>query len=173
MPESGSVKLYCLLSAGTSDFRLMDAQVVRIIREMNDSELFLRGIAHWVGFTKTTVQYQAVNRFSGTTKYSLSKMIRFASSSLISFSIIPLKLGIWLGMATSAIAFLELIYIIFSYFRGNAIPGWASTLAVLSLMFGVLFILIGIMGMYIGSIFETVKNRPRFLAKAVSGFTHE
>ena len=151
------------MSPGTSDFRLMDKKVVDSVLKMNDSNLFLRGIAHWVGYKKTTIPYTAQNRFSGSTKYDLSRMIAFASSSLISFSIIPLKLGIWLGLFTSGISFIELIYIFFRFFRGNVVPGWASTLAVLSLMFGILFILLGIIGIYLGSLFETVKNRPRFL----------
>ena len=83
------------MAKGTSDFRLMDRQVVEVMKDMKDADLFLRGIAHWVGFESTTIPYQAVERFSGETKYSLFRMINFASASLISFSTIPLKLGIW------------------------------------------------------------------------------
>jgi dolichol-phosphate mannosyltransferase len=97
-------------------------------------------------------------------------MVRFATSSLLSFSIIPLRLGIWLGLITSALAFLELIYIVVNYLRGSTIAGWASTLTVISFMFGILFILVGIIGAYLGSVLETLRNRPRFIVQDRSGF---
>lgn len=157
------------MAEGTSDFRLMDRQVVNSVLEMRDAALFLRGIAYWVGFQRTTVPYQAQSRHSGTTKYSLRRMLRFAMSSMLSFSLVPLRLGIWLGLVTSGLAFVELVYIVISYLRGNVVPGWASTLAVVSFMFGILFILVGIIGSYVGNILETVKNRPRFIVKERSG----
>ena len=137
---------------------------------MNDSDLFLRGMAHWVGYKRMTFDYQAQRRHAGETKYSLVRMLRFASSSLISFSVIPLQIGIWVGLATSLIAFLELIYILVVYLRGGGVPGWASTITVISFMFGVLFIIVGVIGAYLGSIFETMKNRPRFLIRKDCGF---
>jgi len=158
------------LAEGTSDFRLVDRQVVDTILRMRDAELFLRGMTHWVGFQRTTIAYNVERRHAGETKYSLRKMIRFATSSLFSFSMIPLRLGIWLGLITSALAFLELIYILVNYFRGNAITGWASTLTVVSFMFGILFILIGIIGAYVGNVLETVKNRPHFIVQDQLGF---
>lgn len=158
------------MSAGTSDFRLLDTGVAQAICAMNDSDLFLRGMAHWVGYKRMTLDYQAQRRHAGETKYSLVRMLRFASSSLISFSVIPLQIGIWVGLATSLIAFLELIYILVVYLRGGGVPGWASTITVISFMFGVLFIIVGVIGAYLGSIFETMKNRPRFLIRKDCGF---
>jgi glycosyltransferase involved in cell wall biosynthesis len=157
------------MSQGTSDFRLVDRQVAEAMKDMKDADLFLRGISHWVGFRKTTVSYMLAERHTGETKYSLSKMYQFAWASVLSFSIVPLKLGIWLGLLTSVLAFVELILIIITYFRGNAVPGWASILAVISFMFGILFILIGIIGVYLGSLFGAAKNRPRFLIDETSG----
>lgn len=151
------------MEEGKSDFRLVDRQVAEAMKMMRDADLFLRGIAHWVGFPRTTIAYQAAERHSGRSKYGFTKMLRFAVSSLFAFSIVPLRLGIWVGLATSGIAFLELIYIIIRYFQGESVAGWASTLTVISFMFGVLFVLIGLIGAYLGSIFETLKNRPRFL----------
>ena len=161
-------RLFSLLSGmpmeeGKSDFRLVDRQVVEVMKDMRDADLFLRGIAHWVGYPRITVEYQAAERFTGKTKFNLWRMLRFAVSSLFAFSLVPLRLGIWVGLATSAIAFLELVYIMIAYFRGESVAGWASTLTVMSFMFGVLFILLGLIGAYLGSIFETLKNRPRFL----------
>lgn len=169
-------RIFSLLSGlpiaqGTSDFRLVDRKIVDTILQMRDAELFLRGITHWVGFQKTTITYKAERRYAGETKYGLLKMIRFAMASLFSFSTIPLRLGIWLGLITSGLAFLELIYILVNYFRGNVTPGWASTLTVISFMFGILFIVVGIIGAYLGSLLETMKNRPRFIVQDQSGFS--
>lgn len=161
------------ISKGTSDFRLMDQHVVEIVTDMKDTELFLRGIAHWVGFARTTIPYQAVSRHAGESKYNLFRMFKFAMASVISFSTIPLKMGVWIGMLTSVLAFSELVYILIMHFRGNAVPGWTSTLAVISFMFGILFIMLGVLGVYLGSIFETMKNRPRFLVGDSTGFENE
>lgn len=158
------------MSEGTSDFRLVDRSVARAMMEMRDAELFLRGMTHWVGFNKATVPYQAGTRHSGRTKYSLARMLRFAGASMLSFSVVPLKLGIWLGLITSLLAFAELVYILVRYLQGNAVPGWASILTVVSFMFGILFVLVGIIGAYLGNIFQILKNRPRFLIEATSGF---
>ncbi len=89
-------------------------------------------------------------------------MLKFAISSLFSFSVIPLRIGIWVGLLTSALSFIELIYIFFRYLQGNAVAGWASTLTVISFMFGVLFIIVGIIGSYLGSIFEILKTGLAF-----------
>jgi polyisoprenyl-phosphate glycosyltransferase len=161
------------MSSGTSDFRLIDATIARVIRDMRDSELFIRGISHWVGFPKTTITYHAGRRFSGGSKFNLGKMLRLSVASLFSFSIIPLKMGIWLGLLTSFLAFLEMLYILIRYIQGGTVEGWASTLTVLSFMFGVMFILIGILGAYLGNISETLKNRPRFLVNETIGMNRD
>jgi glycosyltransferase involved in cell wall biosynthesis len=117
----------------------------------------------WLGFRSVTLPYRAAKRFSGTTKYSLNKMLRFASGAILSFSLAPLKLGIWIGFMTSGFAVLELLYILYEYSRGATITGWASVMTFLSLMFGILFVLLGVIGTYLGKIFELLKNRPQFL----------
>jgi glycosyltransferase involved in cell wall biosynthesis len=151
------------MAPGNSDFRLMDVTAVRALCEMNDVDLFIRGSVTWLGFRSITLPYRANKRFSGTTKYSLKKMLRFASGAILSFSLAPLKLGIWIGFLTSALAILELSYILIQYFRGQTITGWASMMGFMSLMFGILFVLLGVIGTYLGKIFELLKNRPRFL----------
>ena len=161
------------MSKGSSDFRLIDRQVMKAMTEMRDADLFLRGMTYWVGFPRTTISYQAGKRHSGTTKFSLGRMIRFAVSSLLSFSSVPLRLGIWVGIATSLLAFAELAYIISVFLRGGSVPGWASTLTLMSFMFGILFVLIGLLGGYLASIFEMLKNRPRFLINEKAGWQNE
>ena len=151
------------MAPGNSDFRLMDESAVRALCDMHDVDLFIRGQVTWLGYRSVTLPYRANKRFSGTTKYSLKKMLRFASGAILSFSLAPLKLGIWIGFMTSGLASLELIYIFVQYFLGHTITGWASMMAFMSLMFGILFVLLGVIGTYLGKIFELLKNRPRFL----------
>jgi dolichol-phosphate mannosyltransferase len=151
------------MAPGNSDFRLLDASAVKALGEMNDVDLFIRGSVTWLGFRTVTLPYRANKRFSGTTKYSLKKMLRFASGAILSFSLAPLRFGIWIGFFTSGLAVLEFAYILYAYFRGRTITGWASMMAFMAFMFGILFVLLGVIGTYLGKIFEVLKNRPRFL----------
>jgi len=151
------------MAPGNSDFRLMDASAVKALCDMHDVDLFIRGSVTWLGYRSVTLPYRANKRFSGTTKYNLKKMLRFASGAILSFSLAPLRLGIWLGFFTSGLAVLELGYILFAYFTGRTVTGWSSMMAFMALMFGILFVLLGVIGTYLGKIFEVLKNRPRFL----------
>ena len=151
------------MAPGNSDFRLLDASAVKALCEMNDVDLFIRGSVTWLGFRSVTLPYRANKRFSGTTKYSLKKMLRFASGAILSFSLAPLRVGIWIGFFTSGLAVIELGYILYAYFNGKTVTGWSSMMAFMSLMFGILFVLLGVIGTYLGKIFEVLKNRPRFL----------
>ncbi len=151
------------MAPGNSDFRLMDASAVKALCEMHDVDLFIRGSVTWLGYRSVTLPYKANKRFSGTTKYNLRKMLRFASGAILSFSLAPLRLGIWLGFLTSGLAVIELGYILFAYFTGRTVTGWSSMMAFMAFMFGILFVLLGVIGTYLGKIFEVLKNRPRFL----------
>lgn len=158
------------LSAGSSDFRLIDRSVLGALAGMRESHSFIRGLTEWTGFSSTTIEYRAGERHSGTSKYSLGRMVRFAANAVLSFSGIPLKIGIWIGLITSGLAFLELVYIFLRYLAGETVPGWASLAGLMSFMFGVLFILVGIIGAYLGSIFEILKNRPPYIVDKTVGF---
>lgn len=158
------------VSPGSSDFRLLDADVIDAMLEMRDADLFLRGMVSWLGFRAISVPYRAEPRHSGQTKYTLAKMLRFSAGAMIAFSTTPLKLGIWLGFVTSALAFVEVGYILVQYFRGNVVPGWASLMTFMSLMFGVLFILLGIIGLYLGKVYEVLKKRQHFVVARRAGF---
>jgi polyisoprenyl-phosphate glycosyltransferase len=157
------------LQAGSSDFRLLDASVVAALRGMNDVDLFIRGQVAWMGFKTAVVPYQAGARFAGATKFSLRKMLRFAVGAVLSFSLVPLRLGIWVGFVTSLLALAELGYIVVQYLRGHTVPGWASMMTWMSLMFGVLFVLLGIIGIYLGKIYDVLKARPRYLVGERTG----
>jgi len=152
------------IETGMADFRLFDAQVVKDILALREDGLFYRGIAQWVGYRATTITYTSQERYSGSSKYSLKKMLQLAWNGITSFSIVPLRLAILLGIITSFIAFAEIVYAIsVKIFTDTAVPGWASAISVISFLFGVLFILLGIVGEYIGRILVEVRQRPRYL----------
>jgi dolichol-phosphate mannosyltransferase len=151
------------MEAGSSDFRLLDRKPLDALLSMRDADLFIRGQVAWLGFREQRVDYQAAKRLSGTTKFSLKRMVRFALGAMLSFSLVPLRLGIWAGFVTSALALAELCYIVVRYFQGGTVAGWASMMTVMSLMFAVLFVLLGIVGTYLGKIYEILKSRPRFV----------
>ena len=152
------------IKTGMADFRLFDAQVVRDILAFKEDGLFYRGIAQWVGYKSTTISYTSQERYSGSSRYSLKKMLQLAWNGITSFSIVPLRLAIFLGIITSVIAFAEIVYAIYvKIFTDTAVPGWASAISVISFLFGVLFILLGIVGEYIGRILVEVRQRPRYL----------
>jgi glycosyltransferase involved in cell wall biosynthesis len=148
---------------GSSDLRLMSRKALNAMLRMGDNDLFLRGAAKWVGFNNITIQYNAQNRFSGKSKYSLLKMLKFAMRAMLSFSTKPLLFSIWIGFVTSFLALVEIIYIIIQLLQGNTVPGWASTVGIISFLNGILFILLGIIGSYLASIHESVKIRPKFI----------
>ena len=158
------------IDPGMADFRLFDARVVKDILAFREEGLFYRGIAQWVGYSSSIITYTSRKRFSGTSKYSLGKMIRLAWNGITSFSIIPLRLGILLGIVTSVIAFAEIIYATaVKIFTDTAVPGWASAVSILSFLFGVLFILLGILGEYVGRVLVEVRQRPRYLIAEQAG----
>jgi glycosyltransferase involved in cell wall biosynthesis len=168
LTSRGFYRVFSFLSGlpftpGASDFRLVDRAVVDVIVQMHDAQLFLRGFVQWADFPATSIPYQAQPRHAGSTKYSLMKMLRFSVAAMVSFSSLPLKIGVWIGVATSFLALLEVCYILFEYWQGHTVAGWASVLTVVSFMFGVLFFLLGIIGTYLSDIHETLKNRPRYI----------
>ena len=152
------------LSSGVADFRLLDRQIVNEIVRSKEVSLFLRGLVKWLGYSTTKVEYVCNDRFSGSSKYNLKKMLKLAWTGIISFSVIPLRMAIVLGFLTSSYAFYRLIYAYYiKRFTDTAVPGWASTIGVMSLMFGILFILLGVIGEYIGRILIQVQGRERFI----------
>jgi polyisoprenyl-phosphate glycosyltransferase len=158
------------MSAGSSDFRLVDARVLQAMLKMRDPDLFLRGMVSWLGFRSISLPFQANARDNGRSKYTFGRMLRFSAGALVAFSMTPLKLGIWLGFITSGLAFVELGYILVQYFRGNTVVGWASVMTVMSLMFGILFILLGVVGLYLGKVYEVLKGRQPYVIGDRVGF---
>ncbi len=159
------------LDKGMSDFRLLDRQVVDELKRLKEGGLFLRGLTQWVGYPSTMVPFQCRDRFAGTSKYSLARMLNFAWSGLTSFSVTPLRVSILIGCFTSLLAFYQLGVTLWAKLvTQTAVPGWASIIGFQSLLFGVLFILLGIIGEYIARILDEVRQRPRYIVHEVIGF---
>jgi dolichol-phosphate mannosyltransferase len=160
------------LSEGMADFRLLDRQVVRSLLDFPEEGLFLRGLVHWLGFTSSSVAFECQPRFAGRTSYTLGKMLRFAWTGVTSFSLVPLRLSIVLGFLTSAFAFEQLLEALYRKLVLDAnVPGWTQLMVVMSVLFGVLFIMLGIVGEYVGRILIEVRHRPRFIVREELGTT--
>ncbi|MBX2884264.1 MAG: glycosyltransferase family 2 protein [Granulosicoccus sp.] len=152
------------IESGASDFRLLDRRVLNEIIRLNENEMFLRGVVEWVGYRSSAVEYTVEERLSGESKYTVFRMFQFAWNGISSFSLVPLRAAVVIGLFTSFIAFSSAAYAILAkYFSGQVVPGWASTLVLISFLFGVIFVFLGILGEYVGRILVEVRARPRFL----------
>jgi polyisoprenyl-phosphate glycosyltransferase len=151
----------------TGDFRLMSRRVVEALRRSPERHRFLRGMVSWVGFNQVAVEYDRDVRNAGSTKYPLPKMIRFAMDGITSFSDIPLRFASYFGFAVSAIAFVyALIVVAFKLFSLKPpayTPGWASTIVAVLFLGGVQLMSLGILGEYLGRVYDEVKGRPLYL----------
>jgi glycosyltransferase involved in cell wall biosynthesis len=155
----------------TGDFRLMSRRVVEALRRSTERHRFLRGMVSWVGFRQIGVPYDRDVRYSGATKYPLAKMLRFAVDGITSFSDVPLRFASYLGFCSSVVAFVYAIYVIVSKIVNvhplAYTPGWASTIVAVLFLGGVQLIGIGILGEYIGRIYDEVKGRPIYLISEI------
>lgn len=156
-----------LREGGGSDFRLMDSSVVDVVRNMNESDIFLRGLSNWMGFRQTGIHFTAGERAFGESSYNLQKMMRFAFTGITAFSVKPLYLAAYLGFIFSAIAVLGYgIYVIHSFVSGTEISGWASLIMTVVFFGGIQLIILGIIGIYLGKIFKQVKERPNYIIRS-------
>ena len=151
----------------TGDFRLMDRRVVNQLLAMRERFRFVRGMVSWVGFRQCKVEYERAARFAGETKYPLPKMLRFAVDGMLSFSHVPLKLSSMMGFCASALSFIFLTYgiAIRLFFPERAIAGWASVFVAVLFLGGVQLICIGILGEYLGRMYDEVKRRPLYISE--------
>ncbi|HEY4442067.1 MAG TPA: glycosyltransferase family 2 protein [Candidatus Elarobacter sp.] len=148
----------------TGDFRLMSRRVVIALRNSRERHRFIRGLVSWVGYKQTGIEYDRAERFSGASKYPFSKMLRFAIDGITAFSEIPLRLATWFGFIVSAIAFVVGIFEIgLRIFTGYNLPGYTSTIFAILFLGGVQLITIGILGEYVGRVYDEIKGRPLYL----------
>jgi len=150
----------------TGDFRLLDRKVVQVLNGMREKHRFLRGMSVWVGFKQTGVEYERAERFAGETKYSLKKMIRFASDAITGFSYFPLQLAMYLGFISTGISIISILVIIVLRLAGSqAFFDQATTLIAVLFLGGVQLISIGLLGEYIGRLYDEAKGRPLYITR--------
>jgi glycosyltransferase involved in cell wall biosynthesis len=150
----------------TGDFRLMDRKVVDIMTQMRERHRFLRGMSSWVGFKQTGVTYKRAARYSGETKYPFKKMLKFASDAITSFSYFPLQMAMYLGFLTAGISIIAIPIVIIMRMVGlHAFVGQATTLIAVLFLGGVQLISLGILGEYIGRLYDEAKGRPLYIVR--------
>ena len=153
---------------GAADFRALSRQAVDALKAMPEFHRFLRGMVSWIGFSTVILPYKPVERISGISKYSFSKMFRLAMDAIFSFSLMPLYIGLSMGGLLLCLALVEMIYVLSFWVTGktsNLAPGWSSLMFVILIVGGILMVLLGFIGVYVGYIFQEVKHRPVYLAK--------
>jgi len=157
------------VEVGGCDFRLMSRRVADIFRQdLRERDRFVRGLVSWVGFRSCRLEFDAADRYAGESKYSFLKMVSFARLGLVSFSKIPLRIAVLLGLAASTVSLLYGLYAIFVFVHYQAvIPGWASTVLVGTFLGGCQLLFLGLLGEYIATIFDEIKGRPIYLVADV------
>jgi len=157
----------------TGDFRLMDRKVVETLRDIREYHRFMRGLSIWVGFKQTGVNYVREERFAGETKYPLRKMLRFALDGITSFSHLPLQLATYVGFVIAGLSVIGIILTIILRLSGSqAFLGQASTLVAVLFIGGIQLISLGIIGEYLGRIYNEVKRRPLYIVREALGFAY-
>jgi len=157
------------LDAG--DFRLMDRAVVNILSQMPEKDRFIRGMVSWVGFKQYALPYKRMERFAGVSKYPLGKMMRFALDGIFSFSTKPLQIAIGFGFLCAGLALVGILYALFlRLFTSIWVEGWTALMIAVLFIGGVQLICLGILGEYIGRIYNESKNRPLYVIKTKKGF---
>jgi dolichol-phosphate mannosyltransferase len=156
------------IAEGSADFRLMSREAVMALRQLPEYHRFYRGMVQWIGFSSVVLPFVPESRIAGKSKYSLRKMLRLASDGMFSFSLAPLRLGLLLGWIFLLLAGVEIAYVLSFWFRGTSsklVPGWSSLIVVITVSSAFSMFLTGILGIYVGMIFQEVKRRPLYLVK--------
>jgi dolichol-phosphate mannosyltransferase len=155
------------IQEGGSDFRLLDKRVVQGFRLFRERARFIRGMIGAIGYKQTTIEFVAPKRYAGTSKFSLQKMLHFALDGITAYSKLPLRFAFYIGLIFSGISFILAMHVVFiKIFTDEAVPGWATISASISLLGGFQLLGLGIIGEYVGRIFEEVKQRPLYLVRA-------
>lgn len=159
------------LAANSGDFRLLDRRALDALLTMRERNRYLRGMTSWVGFTQTSVPYSREARQAGTTKYPIRKMIHFALDAIASFSNVPLQLATVIGFVIAMLAFLAVpVAVIFRIF-GEFVPGVTTTVVAVLLLGGIQLMAIGMIGEYVGRIYDEVKRRPLYVVRERTNVT--
>jgi len=155
------------IESGAADFRLISRRVADVFRsKIREQNQFLRGLFRWVGFRQVNIEFVPAARASGMTKYDWSRLLKFAMSGITSFSRKPLQYAIGLGLLTATFGLVFGIFAIVSYFFTDQMPsGWATLATIISFLGGIQLIFLGVLGEYVGAIFDEVKRRPLYVVE--------
>lgn len=152
------------IPADAGDFRLLARPVVLAMRALRERHRFVRGMVAWVGFRQTAVYYDRPARFAGETKYPLKKMVKFAIDGITSFSVVPLRFATWLGVVSGIAALLTAAWAMYTkFFAAGVVQGWTTIIIVVALGFSAQLLMIGVLGEYVGRIYEEIKRRPLYI----------
>jgi len=153
------------------DFALMDRKVVDVLKSMPEHNQFVRGLRGWIGFKQIGIKYARPARHAGKPSYNIRRLTRLALDGLLSFSSAPLRLSAWLGLGSAFLGFCYLVYALITFMSGkNLPPGWTSTVVLILFLGGIQLIVLGILGEYLGRIFDEVKGRPHYILNEHAGW---
>jgi len=151
----------------TGDFRLITRRVLDVFNSMPENHRFIRGMISWVGFRQTPYLYDRAPRLAGHTKYTFRRMLRFAVDAITSFSVKPLRLAFYMGLALSGMALILLVYSVYAYFAQETVRGWTSLISVLLFFLAAQFLFLGLIGEYVGRLYIETKHRPLFVIREI------
>jgi len=157
------------LPADAGDFRLINRRVWELLQKMPERQRYLRGMIAWVGLKQVPLVYDRAPRVNGRSNYPLSRMLHFALDGITSFSVVPLRLSLWLSIGCGMLALLMLVYVALSWLFFGTIRGWTSLACMMLFFFGLQFFCIGMIGEYVGRIYLESKQRPLFVIDRVIG----
>jgi glycosyltransferase involved in cell wall biosynthesis len=153
----------------TGDFRLMTRRVLDLLLAMPERHRFIRGMVAWIGGKQVPLLYDRKARAAGETKYPLTKMVRFAIDAITAFSVVPLMASMTIGWIMAAVGFGFFVYSIVGFVLGYNLPGWTSLMAAIGLLGGMQFLMLGIIGAYLGRLYDQSKGRPLFMIRDIVG----
>ncbi len=153
------------LEPNSGDFRLLDRRALDALLTMTERSRFLRGMTVWVGFQQTAVEYERDARHAGETKYTLRKMLRFSLDAIASFSHLPLQLATYVGLLSAGVAFIAIPVVIVLRIFDSYLPGFGSITIAILLLGGIQLIALGVIGEYVGRIYDEVKHRPLYIVR--------
>ncbi len=151
----------------TGDFRLISRRALDVLNAMPEQARFIRGLVSWIGMKQVPIEYDRAPRLAGETGYPLGRMLVFAFDAITSFSVVPLRLASYVGLATSAVSLLMIAYTLISWLFGRTVVGWTSLAAIVLTIGGVQLLVLGILGEYVGRIYIESKRRPLYVVSDV------
>lgn len=161
------------LPSNAADFRLLDAKVVSVLRRMPERNRFLRGMVSWTGYKSIGISYQAEERRDGRSKYGVARMAGLALDGLVSFSVTPLYCAVGVGAMISCLGFIYTAFGLYSKFiTHHVLPGWTSLMMLTAIVGGFQLLVLGIIGVYLGKVYEEIKHRPLYVVSNELGFEH-